>query len=401
METIAFIFLLGSVFSSAFSHPTGRSLLALSLILLSVHLVRRRKMPVVNCTAWLGFAFVLVAVVVTLFSPYAEIGTRKLPKLLWFIGIPVCATLVMTRRRLSYLLGAYVLGTIVLAAKMAVCLPPKANALVETGQADDFLHGLELVGSMTDAQRFMVGILIVAGFLIVGRNRKKEAIVLWIVLLVQCVVLMLTFKRGSWLCTCGVAVLLVATRANWKHVAVLLVVVAGISLLPPVWARLAKVADEFRYRGGRWTMWTKVAPALMKEHPWGIGYRCLTNDMMRDKAPKIEANRNHLHSNVVQVVVDTGWLGLSVYLLWMLSAVKDAAVFLWRSRAGPEEAGAAVLLFVLLALLANGLVEYNFGDAEIVLVYGFIIGSAGAGLRRAGRVLKSCETNAGLSSPAA
>jgi hypothetical protein len=36
----------------------------------------------------------------------------------------------------------------------------------------------------------------------------------------------------------------------------------------------------------------------------------------------------------------------------------------------------------LLALLVNGVVEYNFGDAELVLLYAFIMGAAAAGIRR-------------------
>ena len=128
-------------------------------------------------------------------------------------------------------------------------------------------------------------------------------------------------------------------------------------------------------------MWTKIAPELVRQHPWGIGYRSLTNDMMRRIAPEVEPERDHLHSNLVQVLVDSGWLGLALYLFWMSGAIANAASLARKAQrlwAAPEPA--LILLLAMAGLFANGLVEYNFGDAEIVLLYGFIMGSASSRL---------------------
>ena len=105
------------------------------------------------------------------------------------------------------------------------------------------------------------------------------------------------------------------------------------------------------------------------------------NKMMKKIDRAVEGNRNHLHSNILQIPVETGLIGFAVYLAWMVLALRDAIRFMRRTRAGPlvEATPAVALLLALVALLANGLVEYNFSDAEIVLIYGLVMGAAAAG----------------------
>ena len=98
--------------------------------------------------------------------------------------------------------------------------------------------------------------------------------------------------------------------------------------------------------------------------------------------PKVEANRNHLHANWAQVLVETGWLGLGLYLVWMGKALADGIQWVRLTRAGPssERVVATSVLLVLGGLLLNGLVEYNFGDTELMFVYAVAMGLAGGGL---------------------
>ena len=129
-------------------------------------------------------------------------------------------------------------------------------------------------------------------------------------------------------------------------------------------------------------MWCRVVPFLIHAHPAGVGYGCLTNDMMREAYRKVEPNRNHVHANWGEVLVETGWLGLGLYLLWMGKALLDGIRMIggtrmaaWKDRA----VGVAVLL-MFVGLLLNGLVEYNFGDTELMFVYAVLMGLAGKDL---------------------
>lgn len=385
MEHFAYICLLGSAFTVAFSLPAGRALLVVSLVLILVHLIKERRLPTIPPVAWFGFVFVVVAILATVFGVNPSLGVPKLDKLFWFIAIPVSATLVSSPQRLSSFLKAFAAGTGVVAVRTCVFKPISAARAARAGEAPDFMSALISGGSMTDAQRLMVGIVVTIGFLFVCRKDKKLSFPWWILLVLQCVALVLTFKRGSWICACFVAAMFVILKTNWKYLLVLAAVILVSLALPPIRSRLIDFKKEFRQEhGGRITMWTKIAPALIKKYPWGVGFRSLTNQMMREVAPEVERDRDHLHSNIAQVLVATGWFGLFVYIVWMARAVIDAVKFARRAKgvAIGEEMNAMVLLLMLMGLLVNGLVEYNFGDAELVMVYGFIMGCAAAGRRR-------------------
>ena len=386
MELAAYIFLLLSTFTVAFSLPVGRFFLAISLIFAVRSLWLKRKWPWIPASGWVGFVFVVWAVVVTLFlGMNPGLGAGMLTKLLWFAGIPAAALLVTTRNRLAGIMWACAAGTTVLAAKMLVRNPIQAAMHVQAGDSGDFMSALVHVASMADAQRLVIGLIATLGTAYVCRQEGRSARWWQFMLVLQCIAFVMTFKRGSWLCACGIVILFVLFKANWKYLAALVCVILIAFSLPPVRSRLAGLKNEFHSDGGgRITMWFKVAPALIKQHPYGVGYRCLTSEMMTEAAPEVEQGRNHLHSNIAEILVETGWLGLAVYLIWMALGFIDASRFIFRARSGPisEKTYALVLLLMLLGLFANGLVEYNFADAELVVPYGIIIGAAAAGRHR-------------------
>lgn len=408
----AFIAVVGWAFSAPFSLPAGRAMLAVALLLMIVDLVRRRRAPVITGVSWWALFFIGIACVATVRGVNPALGCPKLRKLIWFIGIPVAATVVSDSRRLRAVMTAFVAGASLLALELCILNPLRALAAVRAGTFCTFTDALINEGSMTDGQRLALGI--VAALALMGlRSSLGSALKLevsrktegdrglpwsltsnlradpdrWLALAagLQAVALVMNFKRGSWICAFLAVAVLMALKANWKSLFILAAVLVLTVLLPPVRVRLHNLRDEFgSFAPGRLTMWCKIAPALIKKHPWGVGYRSLTNDMMREIAPEVEADRDHLHSNIFQVLVATGWLGLAVYLVWMALAVRDS----WRFRRLAQEdehreKTLALGLFMMLSvLLANGLIEYNLGDAELVLLYGLILGSAAAGIRR-------------------
>jgi len=339
-------------------------------------------------------AFAIWAVPVTVWGLHPELGVPRLSKLLWFAGIPAAATLVRSERRLGTLLACLAAGAGILSLRV---LTARAGLVWEMIQGDGGAATARLVhlGSMTDAQRLMIGILVTTGFLFTGNGRRARGW-LWLLLAIQSTALLLQFKRGSWICTVAVVGVLLARRANGKVLAALALIVIGALCLPPVRARVGELKTELSaQKGGRVVMWTRITPAIVREHPWGIGWRSLTNEMMRDIAPAVEPRRVHLHSNPAEILVATGWLGLAVYLAWMAAALRDAGRFCRQSRTPVEQGYALVLLLMFAGLLVNGLVEFNFGDGEIVLLYGLIMGCAAAGSRRT--VAEATGTSTGRS----
>ena len=326
-EGWAFSLLLTAAFAAAFSMPLARCLLALSGAGLLIQMIAAPRRPTVTMVTWLALGFVAVAILATLFGTDPERGLHKLDKLAWYLAIPLTTLLATSSPRRLWLLRAYAIGGGVLSLDICLTRPWEARQLVAGGFMPDMIHGLIHVGSMTDGQRLMIAILITLGFLMVSGAQGRKVQLGWgglcVLLLVAFV---LNFKRGSWLCGIAFIVALVGLRTNWRWLVVTMVIGIGFLALPPVQTRLQTLDREFRVPGGRMTMWTKIAPALVREHPWGIGFRSLTNRQMRAIAPEVEPGRDHLHSNLVQVLVATGWLGLGIYALWMAWALRDG----WR-----------------------------------------------------------------------
>ena len=384
MEPFAYACLVASAFAAAFSLPVARGFLVLSTIALTVECVRNRRRLRMPPVAWAALVFIAIAVVATVQGVHPELGVPRLRKLIWFAAIPVAATLVSSPSRLQHMLISFAFGTAVLAFHIFTTVPIQALAKFRAHASPDFGAALIDSGSMTDAQRLLLGILVTLGLVTLSRRERRHTTWWWLLLAIQGLALVMMFKRGSWICVVVLGVTFVASKMNWRYLLVFLIVPL-LTLSPQVRNRFSAIRNELSSdRGGRLTMWLKVTPGLVRKYPWGIGYRSLTNEMMREVAPEVEPQRDHLHSNVCQILVATGWLGLASYLLWMAMALLDGVRFAWLTRRGPPTQGilSMVLLLMLTGLLANGLVEYNFGDSEIVLIYGILMGITSEGLRR-------------------
>ena len=346
--------------------------------------------------------FGVIAVLTAVWGANPERGISKLPRLAWWLTIPAAFLLVRTCGRLLLLLRLFTVGCCILAAEACVVRP---IAVLQRGMGEGgFLAQMIHMGSMTDGQMLMLGVLVAAVLVHLRVQQGGKARLEWAALALVMLGLLLNFKRGSWGCAVILAGPLAAKRLRKRGLAVVAAVLLVAFALPPVRARVAGVSEQFDVKSGaRATMWLRVVPGLVREHPWGVGYGAVTYEIMREHSWRVERGRNHVHSNVLQVLVEIGWLGLAIYLLWMTKAVLDALMFrrLACAVSPAERAGAACLLLMLAGLLLNGLVEYNFGDTELLIIYGTIMGASAAGRLRCtsptGDPSHSAETSIGQS----
>ena len=497
-ETWAFRFLLAGAFVMGFSMPAGRLCIALSLLLAVTGAVRKKIRFVMPASAWLWLALFVLAGVVTACGINPHRGLGKLHKLGWYIGIPIAATLVTTRKRMKMVLCSLIGGLTVLSAMILFQNPLYAHAIVRRFQDSpnhvffQMENELAMQGSIIDGERLMVGLTLALALLLAGGvasrfkvqwhhlaiggfsflavfslfyNRlaasaiverfhgtplkanfsmanelefqnelftaKWPLFILFALLAIAsyaigrfvrskridsgrkgaqagcppsgprglvisplpCAIALIALaeivvlKRGSWFCTIAIVVLLLVRRISWKWLATgALALLAVAFLVSPVRARFAAIPGEFdSARGGRAAMWTKFAPAILADHPWGIGFRSLVPD---DASPfslqslsrkynlniEFEKNRDHLHSNLVEMTTSLGWEGLVLYLVWMGVIFADAI------RGGKAT---SPVFWAILALFLNGFVEYNFANAGIIIIFGILAGLAAAGRRLA------------------
>ena len=194
----------------------------------------------------------------------------------------------------------------------------------------------------------------------------------WLVMLAG---LLATYVRGAWLgfAAGALAVAALGRRGRWLIVAGL-IALAGLSLLGPyeLRHRVAKMADpEEAGARERVYMW-RSGVAMWSEHRWlGVGPGGVKREFTRFALPEAYKQRTgHVHNTPLQILVERGLLGFAAWL-WIWVAFFHRAGVILRGLHAERHAARALVVGCLAAVagfLVAGLTEYNFGDAEVVLV---------------------------------
>lgn len=183
--------------------------------------------------------------------------------------------------------------------------------------------------------------------------------------------LLFSLTRGAWIAYVVVLLGLGIIRGGKALMAVAVcVAVLGVFLLSAgggVRERAVRAFDP-ALNIGRSQIW-QANLDMVKERPWiGWGY----GNYKRFRAPYYQryaqANVAHAHNNFLQMWVDAGVFGLAAFLALFWTMLRKG----WRAylRLSPPALRALALGGVLsvLAFLLGGLTQYNFGDAEVVIV---------------------------------
>lgn len=201
-----------------------------------------------------------------------------------------------------------------------------------------------------------------------GKSHKTIYFILFIALPLLAAAMLVNLKRGPWM-GLAIAIALLLSRFRFRYVVTLVtVLILGAVSITPIRDRLSESYSNFVIAGGRQVMW-EIGLELSAKYPLGIGYQ--NGEIMRQLDPDIPANFDHFHNNFLTVLVETGWVGLAAFLWWIFSLLKY-------SIAAPLTNQRGLLINALgaglLAWQVAGLVEFNFGDSEVVLIAFMIIG---------------------------
>jgi O-antigen ligase len=183
---------------------------------------------------------------------------------------------------------------------------------------------------------------------------------------------------GAFLGLATVAVLR-APRMLW-----LLGAAAAVLLLLRPTAVAGRLTIEDDSTRDRYYMWQAGIDMILDKPVFGQGPGMILETYPRYRwaeAPNPRAP--HLHNNALQLAAERG-LPCFVFWLWWVAAVMADA---WRESrpaflaARPGAWCAAGTLGILVAVLAGGLFEYNFGDSE-VLMFILLVSAVPYALRR-------------------
>ena len=197
--------------------------------------------------------------------------------------------------------------------------------------------------------------------------------------------LVLTQTRSHWLgMVAGAAVILMSLAPRWWW-ALPAALAAALPLLPHrLHARLYSIIDPHEPgNAGRLSMW-RSARDIIREHPvFGVGCQDLLALYRRYRYPDWTFESGHFHNNFIQITVMTGFVGLAVFVFWLVSVARALQRALKSAAAGADRGVAAAAIGLFAALLVSGMFDYTFGDAEVVyhtfLALGFALAIAPSG----------------------
>ena len=187
--------------------------------------------------------------------------------------------------------------------------------------------------------------------------------------------LLFSLTRGVWLAYVVVLVLLGVARGRRALLAVgacagllgLFLCGAGFG---GVRERALQVVD-LKDNLGRSQIW-QANLDMIKARPllgWGYGNYKKFRDPYYQRYPEADTTA-HAHNNFLQIWVDSGLLGLAAFLslFWVILRVGWQAYRLVPVAAEPLYSLALGSTLSIVGFLLGGLTQYNFGDAEVVIV---------------------------------
>jgi len=216
-------------------------------------------------------------------------------------------------------------------------------------------------------------------------RRRVALLAGWVVMVLA---LVFSFTRGVWMAFAIVLVVIGAVRGRRHALAAAAALgalaLAVVSLGPAVRSRALSTFD-LAANLGRSQIW-RANVDMIAERPllgWGYGNYKRFRAPFYARYPSADKTA-HAHNDFLQVWVDCGLVGLGAFLYVFWAIIGDGWRTYRRLPAAAERQRSVVLggVLAVIGFLVGGLTQYNFGDAEVVIVLWFTVGL----LMRAGQL---------------
>ena len=323
-----------------------------------------------NCFAAIA-TFVIVAFIQSSFGIDVWRSYSKLLSLSFtIILIPLTIKLIIEERiKLPLLLGLLVAGqsiaalhTVIEALHPTWSFKPFVGAVSESGQLGLIIFaamGLLNYKSIKAQSSFI-------------ENRYLKFL-LFIAITLLFTALLINLKRGPWFGVSAGLLIFLWLNKRWLLIPTIISGLAIFIFVQPIRTRLAQADEHFHIAGGRGVIWD-IGIDLALRNPLGLGYQ--NSAELRKYSDEIPEELKHFHSNILNVLVETGYFGLAIYLWWVWALLSSCFNYKASQYAPLMQALGCGFVSWQLA----GLVEYNFGDSEVVLI-AFILAGVAGGLK--------------------
>ena len=334
-------------------------LLSLSLVCWGALLVRDRTRPSAPAFLLPLVAYGAVTLISSAFAlePWTSFQDDK--QLVYLIVVPMVYDLARGRRAYT------VLDVIVTVAALGAVFAIVQYGLLHFDSLGKRPQGISH-HYMTFSGFMMLGICSVLARLVFGaQDRVWPALVLPAIV----VALFLTLGRGAWVGT-SIAVAVIFSLRNFRLMAAIPIVVAVAFALAPdtVTRRMTSVFDLQDPSNRDRVAMLKTGVAMTQAHPLtGVGPNMIEKVYTQYRAPgAVQQTNQHLHNVPMQIAAERGIPALCVFLWFVIKLGGD---LLRMFRSGNNRVLAATGLASLIAMLAAGMFEYNFGDSEFQMLF--------------------------------
>lgn len=186
----------------------------------------------------------------------------------------------------------------------------------------------------------------------------------------------LTLIRQSWLAFFVIAVLLLFIKNRILAVIPILLIPLILFIGPHTFTdRLKSIVDLQHHSNQERLLLWRAGWDIFKDYPLtGCGFNCLF--VVADQYPQhpILQKYKHLHTNVAQLAIETGALGLGAWLsIWVVYFVQLIRRYRQGGPGAPQRWVALGSAAAVIAFLLSGMFENNFYDAEIIILMYFIM----------------------------
>lgn len=212
-----------------------------------------------------------------------------------------------------------------------------------------------------------------------ARWNKKEWFLIGLVALLSIAALILTYTRSMWIVLLLVIIIFVVLQKSWWPAIAAAVLIAGLglglatsSVIRDRAYELTKLEHDASLES-RFGVW-KGALAMVRDRPiLGVGAKCFMASRVIYQLPVGLTDLRQAHNQVLNVVAETGIIGLAAFLAWIgyytvflfklaWSATSNLTKALWLSAIGS-----------LVTIVSHGMVDASFG-AELALLFMLIAG---------------------------
>jgi O-antigen ligase len=359
LENAAFFTMLAFAASTQFSIAVAQILLTVTSVLGIALVIRDRERIEVPRMFWPLAVYAAVTLVASVFSIAPDISIWDSRQLLLFVVVPLAYRLFRGGRSVTAVDVVITVGAL-----------HAAYGIIQYGVLNYDHLGRRVQGLLGHYMTYsgvimLVACTAVARFMFRKQDRTWPAAVLPALL----VALALTMTRNAWVGACAGIGLLFLLR-DFRLIGLLPVAAAlFIAFAPaPVAQRLYSTFSLTDPSNRDRVAMFRSGVRIIEDHPFtGVGPDTVRLVYQHYRDPQAEKQMNpHLHNVPLQIAAERGLPALLIWLWFIYVLMRDFASRVQSSRTRwLYTAGLAGVV----AMLAAGMFEYNFGDSEFLMLF--------------------------------